>query len=332
MQAVAFVDVQVSVVLSPKVIADGCAAMLTVGALGIGVVTITLADVDADPPSPEQLSVYTLVPTSVGCSSKVPPVGSNPLQAPLATQLVALVDDQVSVVPWPSATVEGLAFRVTVGAGGGGGGAAVTVKLADAELVPPSPVQLRVKTSVPAAVGLSLRVPLVDWAPVHAPLAVHVLACDDDHVSAALWPTIIAIGLTEIETVGATADTVTVADACALPPGPVQVKVYELEPVTVGVTDWLPDVGSVPVHAPEAVQAVASVEDQVSVLLLPSVMLPGVAARLTVGAGAVPVVTSKSLLRPLMVSVAVVSVETLAEATSWTVTTSPTCTRPGADV
>ena len=44
---------------------------------------------------------------------------------------------------------------------------------------------------------------------------------------------------------------------------------------------WLPD------HAPEAVQEVALVADQVSVELLPLVTVLGLAVRLTVGAGVV---------------------------------------------
>ena len=42
-----------------------------------------------------------------------------------------------------------------------------------------------------------------------------------------------------------------------------------------------------PDHAPEAVQEVASVADQVSVELLPLVTVLGLAVRLTVGAGVV---------------------------------------------
>ena len=47
----------------------------------------------------------------------VPLVALVPLQAPLAEQVVALVDDQLSVLAWPLSTLDGLAVRVTVGAG-----------------------------------------------------------------------------------------------------------------------------------------------------------------------------------------------------------------------
>jgi hypothetical protein len=52
----------------------------------------------------------------------------------------------------------------------------------------------------------------------------------------------------------------------------------------VGVTDWLPLVGSLPLQALLAVQDVTLAEDQVSKLLWPSVMLLGLATMLTMGA------------------------------------------------
>lgn len=62
---------------------------------------------------------------------------SVPDHAPDAAQAVALVDDQVSVVALPLATVLGLAVRVTVGA------VWVTETVADWLAVPPGPVQDR---------------------------------------------------------------------------------------------------------------------------------------------------------------------------------------------
>ena len=53
--------------------------------------------------------------------------------------------------------------------------------------------------------------------------------------------------------------------------------------------DWLPDVALVPDHAPEAVQEVALVEDQVSIELAPLVTDVGFAASDTAGtSGDVP--------------------------------------------
>jgi hypothetical protein len=65
---------------------------------------------------------------------------------------------------------------------------------------------------------------------------------------------------------------------------------------------------SVPLQPPLAVQLVALVDAQFSVLLCPCVMVVGLAASVSVGAGVAPVVMSKSALTPLMVSVAAVVV------------------------
>lgn len=56
--------------------------------------------------------------------------------------------------------------------------------------------------------------------------------------------------------------------------------------------DWEPDVGRLPLHAPEATQAVARVELQLNVEAPPDSMVPGFAVRDTVGGGsAVPTAT-----------------------------------------
>jgi len=51
--------------------------------------------------------------------------------------------------------------------------------------------------------------------------------------------------------------------------------------------DWVPLSALLPDQAPEAVQEVALVADQVRVALLPLVIVPELALRLTVGAGGV---------------------------------------------
>jgi hypothetical protein len=65
-------------------------------------------------------------------------MGSLPDHAPEAAQELALVEDQVSVVALPLATVLGLALSVRVGAG------EVTVTVADCAALPPAPVQVKV--------------------------------------------------------------------------------------------------------------------------------------------------------------------------------------------
>jgi hypothetical protein len=112
-----------------------------IGALTVNFATLVpLAPLSA----PEQLSMYAEVPAELGVTCKVPLVFWVPLQAPLAVQDVAFVDDQVSMALWPSAIEVGSTERVTVGAGGGGGGAVFTVSCADACALPPAPLQLRV--------------------------------------------------------------------------------------------------------------------------------------------------------------------------------------------
>ena len=88
--------------------------------------------------------------------------------------------------------------------------------------------------------------------------------------------------------------TVMVTDLLTLPPLPVHARVYVLVPVLVSAPVlWEPPVDFVPLQEPEAVQAVALVVLQVSVLLLPTVMVVGLAVKVRVGAagGAVLMVT-----------------------------------------
>ena len=82
-------------------------------------------------------------------------------------------------------------------------------------------------------------------------------------------------------------DTVTVADALAAPPDPVQVRLNVVVLVNATV-DWVPEVALAPDQPPEAVQEVAFVEDQVRVEDAPFATDVGFAARDTVGGGGVP--------------------------------------------
>jgi len=79
-------------------------------------------------------------------------------------------------------------------------------------------------------------------------------------------------------------DTVTVADALAVPPDPVQERLKVLLLVS-APEDSLPEVALAPDHAPEAEQEVAFVEDQVSVEDPPLATNVGFAASDTVGNG-----------------------------------------------
>ena len=97
---------------------------------------------------------------------------------------------------------------------------------------------------------------------------------------------------TEGEVVSRTAVTVTVADWVALPPVPVQARVYVV--ATVGETGCVPETAFVPVHPPLAVHEVALVEDQVRVEELPCVIEAGLADSVMVGIGAILVKKSSA--------------------------------------
>lgn len=99
-------------------------------------------------------------------------------------------------------------------------------------------------------------------------------------------PLLMLAGLALNDTVGAGADTVTVADCDAEPPAPVQVRVNFVVAVRAGVV-CEPAVASAPLQPPEAVHAVALVEDQVNADVAPLLMVAGFAVRVTAGAGVV---------------------------------------------
>jgi hypothetical protein len=131
-QDVALVADQVSVELLPLDTVLGLAVKVTVGA---GVVTETVADCEALPPLPVQVSEYVALAVRA-------PVDCEPLnallpdQAPDAVQDVALVEDQVRVEAAPLWTVLGVAEKLSVAAG------LLTETVADCEALPPLPVQL----------------------------------------------------------------------------------------------------------------------------------------------------------------------------------------------
>ena len=80
----------------------------------VGVVTVMLANADADPPLPA-LHVRVYVEFAVGETVSEPLTVCVPLQLPDAEQLVALVELHVSVEDWPAVIDVGVAVRVTVG-------------------------------------------------------------------------------------------------------------------------------------------------------------------------------------------------------------------------
>ena len=134
-QAVALAEVQVSVDALPLATLEGLALNDTVGAAGAE--TLIVADCDAEPPAPVQVSVNIVVAVRAAVVFE-PAVASAPFQPPEAVQAVALVDDQVSADVAPLLTVAGFAVRVTAGAG------VVTDTVADCAAFPPVPLQVSV--------------------------------------------------------------------------------------------------------------------------------------------------------------------------------------------
>ena len=90
--------------------------------------------------------------------------------------------------------------------------------------------------------------------------------------------------------VGGEAETLTVTDRLALPPGPLQVSVKAVVVLSAPVFA-VPLVCLLPDQPPEAVQLVAFADDQLSVAEPPLLMVVGLALRLTVGDAATLTVT-----------------------------------------
>jgi hypothetical protein len=133
----------------------------------------------------------------------VPLTGSDPDHAPEAVQVVALVEDQVSVVPPPLATMLGSELIVTVGAAVTVGPAvpAPTVMVVELAALPPAPVQVSTYLAVARSGPVDCE-PLVANDPLHAPEAVHEVVFADFHASVADCPWATVAGLGDKETVG----------------------------------------------------------------------------------------------------------------------------------
>jgi hypothetical protein len=262
---VAFVEDQVSVEELPVVIDVGDAESVAVGACEVAV-TVIVVDWVADPPAPVQTIEYAVV--VAGETASVP---EEPTAVKLVpTQLIAFVEDQVSVDDWPLMIDEGEAEMLAVGAG-----AAVTVTVSDCVADPPAPVHFSVYFVV--AVGETVSVPEIPVAVKLVP--VQDVALVEDQVSVEALPSMIDEGVAASLAVGVGAVTVIVVDWVADPPPPVHVMEYAV--VVAGETVSVPEipvaVKLVPVHE------VALVEDQVSVEELPVVIEVGDAESVAVG-------------------------------------------------
>jgi hypothetical protein len=126
--------------------------------------------------------------------------------------------------------------------------------------------------------------PLIALLPVQAPDALHEVALADDQLNVEALPLATVLGLAVKFTVGAGAETETVALWLALPPAPVQVIAKVLSAVSAPL-DWEPLVALLPDQPPEAVHAVALTDDQVNTELVPLGTVLGLAAMLTLTVG-----------------------------------------------
>jgi hypothetical protein len=133
--------------------------------------------------------------------------------------------------------------------------------------------------------------PLSPLAPLHPPDALQEVALLLDQVSEEEAPEFTVLGVAVRVTTGALLETVTVADCVAGPPAPVQVSSYSVVFVRVPVGQ-LPLVATLPCQPPEAVQAVAPTELQVSVELPPLLTVVGAAVSVTDALAGGPTTTS----------------------------------------
>jgi hypothetical protein len=142
-QDVALLLDQASVEALPGFTVLGVALKVTLGAL---LETVTVADCVAEPPAPVHVTSYSVVFVRVGvCQTAL--VGTSPRQLPtVATQAVALADDQVRVDLLPLLMVVGEALNVTDGAADAAVGAGVAALATDTAtawvVVPPEPLQV----------------------------------------------------------------------------------------------------------------------------------------------------------------------------------------------
>jgi hypothetical protein len=192
----ALADDQVSVELAPAFTVVGFADNITVGGGGAPItVTVTLRC--ALPPSPVHCRVKVVLFVRL-LIAWLPEVCRFPVQPPDAVQAVAFVDDQVSWVLPPLATLVGLAFNVTVGADGCW---AETVTVTESMAVPPSPVQVRLKVALAFSAPV-LWEPVVGLSPLHAPDPVQDAAFELDHDNMVELPGVIETEAAVRSTVG----------------------------------------------------------------------------------------------------------------------------------
>jgi hypothetical protein len=161
-----------------------------------------------------------------------------------------------------------------------------TVALCDTE--PPLPVQVMVNVVAVLSAAVDCE-PLVARLPDQPPEALQLVALVEDQLRVEVPPLDTLVGLAASVTVGCDGvATDTVVDCAADPPAPVQLKVNFVVLVRAEVA-FDPFIASLPLHPPEAVQAVAFVAVHDSIDVAPLATEFGLALMVIVGAGAVTV-------------------------------------------
>ena len=143
------------------------------------------------------------------------------------------------------------------------------------------------ENKVVAVRGPVLCDPLVAFAPLQPPLAVHEVAFVLDQVRVAALPLMTVLGLADNVTDGGGLETtLTVVEAVLVPPLPVQLSANVLVADNgPALTDPLVD--RLPLHAPDAVHVDAPTLFQVSVDEFPTLTMVGDALNVTCGGGGV---------------------------------------------
>jgi hypothetical protein len=133
--------------------------------------------------------------------------------------------------------------------------------------------------------------------PDQAPEAAHDVAFTAIHLRVELVPLAIVLGAALMLTVGAVEFTEIVADWVALPPAPVQVRIYVALAV-ITPEDCEPLSALVPDQAPEAEQAVAFLVDHVNVEAVPESTVLGAALSTTTGGNPETVTVADCVAEP----------------------------------
>jgi hypothetical protein len=179
----------------------------------------------------------------------------------------------VSIVLVPLATELGAALIRTLGRG------ELTDTMADCVAFPPGPVHVNEYVESAATAPVDCE-PLSPLEPLQPPDALQEVALLLDQVSEEGAPESTVLGVAASVTTGAKLETVTVADCVADPLAPVQVSSYSVVLVRVPV-DQVPLVATLPCQPPDAVQAVAPTDFQLSVEFPPLLTVVGVAVSVT---------------------------------------------------